>query len=224
MDQSQTGVLGTQPSYCISSTSRLLSFILTHVTHSFDHWTSASILQTDHHRNFTCYLQTPPCLPIFTSSFCSTAGDRFGSLSMDENSYRSTPSSASISYNNSGTSNTNFRDSRNNNSNSNSSSNNTSEWKKSANQNTTSRDNMYSSRDHAPHSNSSNSNLKAEGWRGSSSNLASDVSNQSTVSGSVLAARTAIDKVLRYDKSTFLAVYGTVKKLPEYQEAPGILK
>lgn len=85
---------------------------------------------------------------------------------------------------------------------------------------------MYSSRDHAPHSNSnsSNSNLKAEGWRGSSSNLASDVSNQSSVSGSVLAARTAIDKVLRYDKSTFLAVYGTVKKLPEYQEAPGILK
>ena len=84
---------------------------------------------------------------------------------------------------------------------------------------------MYN-RDHAPHSNSnSNSNLKAEGWRGSSSNLTSDnVSNQSSVSGSVLAARTAIDKVLRYDKSTFLAVYGTVKKLPEYQEAPGILK
>ena len=87
---------------------------------------------------------------------------------------------------------------------------------------------MYNNnRDHAPHSNSnsnSNSNLKAEGWRGSSSNLTSDVSNQSSVSGSVLAARTAIDKVLRYDKSTFLAVYGTVKKLPEYQEAPGILK
>jgi hypothetical protein len=165
--------------------------------------------------------------PILTSAFTYIAGDRFGSLSMDENSYRSTPSSASISYNNSGNSNTNFRDSRNNNSNSNSSSNNASEWKKSASQNTSSRD-MYSSRDHAPHSNnnsnSSNSNLKAEGWRGSSSNLASDVSNQSSVSGSVLAARTAIDKVLRYDKSTFLAVYGTVKKLPEYQEAPGILK
>jgi hypothetical protein len=181
---------------------------------------------------------SPLCHLLLSNSNCSTtyfshpdlfltciAGDRIGSISMDENSYRSTPSSASISYNNSGNSNTNFRDSRNNNSNSNSSSNNTSEWKKSASQNTSSRD-MYSSRDHAPHNNSSNSNsnLKAEGWRGSSSNLASDVSNQSSVSGSVLAARTAIDKVLRYDKSTFLAVYGTVKKLPEYQEAPGILK
>ena len=70
----------------------------------------------------------------------------------------------------------------------------------------------------------STSNSRGDGWRGSGLNLSSDLVCQSTVSGSVLAARTAIDNVLRYDKSVFLSVHGVVKKSPQYQSAPEILK
>ena len=71
------------------------------------------------------------------------------------------------------------------------------------------------------------SNTKGEGWRGGSvSNSTNDLTtiNQSSVSGPALTARTAIDRVLRYDKSVFLNVLSMIKRAGEQQHAPDILK
>ena len=70
-------------------------------------------------------------------------------------------------------------------------------------------------------------NGKGEGWRGSSVNNSSNdltTINQSSVSGVALTARTAIDRVLRYDKSVFLSVHSAIKKAGEQTQALDILK
>ena len=70
-------------------------------------------------------------------------------------------------------------------------------------------------------------NGKGEGWRGSSvNNSTNDLTtiNQSSVSGVALTARTAIDRVLRYDKSVFLSVHSAIKKAGEQTQALDILK
>ena len=70
-------------------------------------------------------------------------------------------------------------------------------------------------------------NGRGEGWRGSSVNNSSNdltTINQSSVSGVALTARTAVDRVLRYDKSVFLSVHSAIKKAGEQTQASDILK
>ena len=94
-----------------------------------------------------------------------------------------------------------------------------SEWKKT---NTT----TPSPREHGSANFNNNGNNRGEGWRGNSSTSSSDLLSitQSSVAGSVLAARTLVDKVLRYDKSVFLSVHAGIKKSGEQTEAQDILK